>query len=65
MTENIQYKTLVNTWLKEKRAMITPSTHSNFVLISENHLIPYFGTMRIGKITEADVQEYIMHLYEP
>ena len=25
MTENTQYKTLVNTWLIEKRPMITPS----------------------------------------
>ena len=64
MTENIQYKTLVNLWLKEKRAMITPSTYSNFVLIAENHLIPHFGSMRIGKITEADVQKYILELYE-
>ena len=63
MTENIQYKTLVNQWLKAKRSMITPSTHANFILIAENHLIPYFGKRRIGGITEQDIQEYIMYLY--
>lgn len=63
MTENIQYKTLVDQWLKAKRSMITPSTHANFILIAENHLIPYFGKRRIGSITEQDIQEYIMHLY--
>ena len=63
MTENTQYKTLVNTWLIEKRPMITPSTHANFVLIAENHLIPYFGRKKIGTITETDIQEYITHLY--
>ena len=63
MTENTQYKTLVNTWLIEKRPMITPSTYANFVLIAENHLIPYFGRKKIGTITETDIQEYISHLY--
>lgn len=43
--------------------MITPSTHANFVLIAENHLIPYFGRKKIGSITETDIQEYITHLY--
>ena len=51
MTENTQFKTLVNAWLIEKRPMITPSTHANFVLIAENHLIPYFGRRKIGTIT--------------
>ena len=64
MTENTQFKTLVNDWLKNKRSMIMASTHANFVLIAENHLIPYFGTRKIGSITESDVQKYIIYLYE-
>lgn len=63
MTENTQFKTLVNTWLIEKKPMITPSTHANFVLISENHLIPYFGRKKIGGFTETDIQEFISYLY--
>ena len=63
MTENTQFKTLVNTWLIEKKPMITPSTHANFVLISENHLIPYFGRKKIGSFTETDIQEFISYLY--
>ena len=43
MTNNTQFKTLVNTWLNQKQPMITPSTHASFTLIAENHLIPYFG----------------------
>lgn len=62
MTENTQYKTLVNTWLNSKQAMITASTHANFVLIAENHLIPQFGRRKIGTITESDIQRYIMYL---
>jgi len=64
MTENTQLKTLVNDWLKNKRSMITASTHANFVLIAENHLIPYFGKRKIGSITESDIQKYILYLYE-
>lgn len=63
MTENTQFKTLVNTWLNSKQAMITASTHANFVLIAENHLIPQFGRRKIGTITESDIQGYIMYLY--
>lgn len=64
MTENTQFKTLVNDWLKNKRSMITASTHANFVLITENHLQPYFGKRKIGSITESDIQKYILYLYE-
>ena len=65
MTNNTQFKTLVNTWLNQKKPMITPSTHASFTLIAENHLIPYFGKHKIGSITEADIQSYISYLYIP
>ena len=63
MTNNTQFKTLLNTWLNQKKPMITPSTHASFTLIAENHLIPYFGKRKIGSITEADIQSYISYLY--
>lgn len=63
MTKNTQFKTLVNIWLKVKQPMITPSTHANFMLIAENHLIPYFGKKRIGTISELDIQDFILYLY--
>ena len=63
MTEKSQFKTLVNQWLKEKSPMITPSTHANFTLIVENHLIPHFGKMQIGKIDEAEIQRYVLYLH--
>ena len=64
MTNNTQFKTLVNEWLNQKKPMITPSTHSGFTLIAENHLIPYFGKRKIGSITETDIQSYISYLYD-
>ena len=59
MTNNTQFKTLLNTWLNQKKPMITPSTHASFTLIAENHLIPHFGKRKIGSITEPDIQSYI------
>ena len=59
MTDNTQFKTLVNEWLNQKKPMITPSTYASFTLIAENHLIPHFGKRKIGSITEADIQNYI------
>lgn len=53
ITKNTQFKTLLNTWLKAKQPMITPSTFANFMLITENHLIPYFGRKKIGAISEV------------
>ena len=64
MTNNTQFKTLVNTWLNQKQPMITPSTHASFTLIAENHLIPYFGKRKIGSITETDIQSYISYLHD-
>lgn len=64
MTNNTQFKTLLNTWLNQKKSMIAASTYASFTLIAENHLIPYFGKRRIGSITESDIQEYIMYLFE-
>lgn len=64
MTENTHFKTLVNKWLLTKQTMVTPSTYANFVLITENHLIPYFGKKRIGSIKEVDIQEFITMLYK-
>lgn len=63
MTGNTQYKTLVNEWLKCKRPMIAASTYANFVLISENHLKPYFGKRKINLITESEIQRFILHLH--
>lgn len=63
MTTNTQFKTLMHEWLKAKKPMVAPSTHANFTLIAVNHLIPQFGRMKIGTITEAEVQAYILHLH--
>lgn len=63
LTKNTTFKTLTHLWLKEKQAMVTQSTYAGFLLIVENHLIPYFGTQKICDITEPKIQEFIFYLF--
>ena len=63
LTKNTTFKTLAHLWLKEKQAMVTQSTYAGFLLIVENHLIPYFGTQKICDITEPKIQEFIFYLF--
>ena len=51
MTNNTQFKTLVNTWLNQKQPMITPSTHASFTPVSYTHLDVY-KRQRQGKCPE-------------
>lgn len=64
ITENTLYKTVAREWLNAKKPMITPSTHANFTLFMENHIIPWFGQKKVGSITESDIQEFIVYLFE-
>lgn len=63
LTKNTTFKTLTHLWLNEKQALVTQSTHAGFLLIVENHLIPYFGTKKICDITESKIQEFIFYLF--
>ena len=64
MPQNTQFKTVINEWLIYKKPTVTPSTHANFTLLAENHLIPHFGRIKIGNLTETMIQDYIFHLHE-
>ena len=63
MTKNTTFKTLTHLWLKEKQSLVTPSTYAGFLLIVENHLIPYFETQKIYYINEPKIQEFIFYLF--
>ena len=63
LTQNTTFAILVHLWLKEKQTLVTPSTYAGFLLIVENHLIPYFGLQKICDITESKIQEFIFYLF--
>ncbi len=63
LTKNSTFAILAHLWLKEKQTLVTPSTYAGFLLIVENHLIPYFGLQKICDITESKIQEFIFYLF--
>lgn len=63
LTKNTTFAILVHLWLKEKQTLVTPSTYAGFLLIVENHLIPYFGLQKICDITEPKIQGFIFYLF--
>lgn len=64
LTKNTTFETLVHLWLKEKQSLVTQSTYAGFLLMVENHLIPYFGVQKIHDITESKIQEFIFYLFD-
>lgn len=64
LSANMQLKTLLHVYMRDKKAFVRESTWANFYSIIENHIIPYFGRSRINTITEGDIQGLILHLYE-
>lgn len=53
---------IANLWKIEKRQFVKRSTFSAYVLLIENHLLPYFGN-KIS-ISEAEVQEFVIKKIE-
>lgn len=49
-------------WINEKRHFVKKSTMSAYTLVSENHILPYFGLCE--EITEDHVQQFILDKLE-
>ncbi len=47
-----------NLWKEEKRSYIKKSSYSAYLLLLENHLLPYFGVKT--EIEEKDVQQFVL-----
>lgn len=61
---NMELKTLMDKWLKYKKEFIAPSTYSEFILISENHIKPFFTKKKIKDIHEGQVQDFVNFLHK-
>ena len=48
------------TWVEEKRKYVKESTYANYLIILENHLIPYFGDFWLKDITKEMIQNMIL-----
>ncbi len=47
-------------WLTQARARVRPKTADFYRVLLDHHLRPFFGEMRLGAITRADVEKYLL-----
>lgn len=53
---------IIDLWEKDKKQYVKKSTYSAYVLLIENHLLPYFGNKE--ECEEADVQQFVFKKLE-
>jgi len=53
---------IIDLWKKDKKQYVKKSTYSAYVLLVENHLLPYFGNKE--EVKEADVQDFVFKKLE-
>lgn len=53
---------IIDSWKKDKKQYVKKSTYSAYVLLVENHLLPYFGNKE--EVKEADVQDFVFKKLE-
>ena len=60
-------KITVSEWLptwQASRVHLRPSTRVGTESLLRNHVVPYFGTRRLGSVTPTEVQGFVAHLEE-
>lgn len=62
ISANMELKTLIDKFLKYKKDFVKESTYSNFVLVAENHIKPFFKNIRLCCVNEGLIQDFIIHL---
>ena len=58
ITERKSITEIAGLWKEDKKAFVKVSTYSAYLLILQNHILPYFGAMT--DVREADVQAFAM-----
>lgn len=53
---------IIDLWKKDKKQYVKKSTYSAYVLLVENHLLPYFGNKE--EVKEADAQDFVFKKLE-
>ena len=55
----MKVKEIIELWKKEKILYVKRSTYSAYLLLLENHIIPYFGELE--NIEEKDIQDFALN----
>lgn len=62
--KNTLYKNYAKSWLKKEKSFIKKSSYESFELHMVNHVLPYFGEMKITEINNEKIQQFILHLFK-
>jgi integrase len=57
MTEQTKISEIIDLWKEDKKQYVKKSSHSAYMLLIENHLLPIFGHK--VEVVEVDVQEFV------
>ncbi len=55
---NLKLKEIIELWKQDKKHYVKKSTFSAYVLLLENHIIPFYGDLE--SIEEQDVQKFVL-----
>lgn len=53
------FKEVYKEWKERKRRQVKESTLAAYILITDNHLLPFFGDMPADKINRRQVQQFV------
>lgn len=65
LSKKVQVKTfkdLTDMWLVNYKLTLKPQSYNGTVSMLNKHILPYFGKMKLNKITSSDVQTFINNL---
>lgn len=65
LSKKVQVKTfkdLTDMWLVNYKLTLKPQSYNSTVSMLNKHILPYFGKMKLDKITSSDVQTFINSL---
>ena len=58
MTEKVKISRVIGLWKEDKKQYVKKSSFSAYLLLIENHLLPFFGEQ--VSVEESEVQEFVL-----
>lgn len=55
---SLKLKDIIELWKQDKKHYVKKSTYSAYVLLLENHILPFYGELE--NVDETDVQEFVL-----
>lgn len=55
---SLKLKDIIELWKQDKKHYVKKSTYSAYILLLENHILPFYGELE--NVDETDVQEFVL-----